>query len=188
MVHSRTAPAKTEAQAPAIISNIHVLDPIRKASLSLTCAWKMERDLAVCSGIRTRTRNCLCSDFKGSAKPFMMLPETRSKFGDVCTGNKQLHSKETQRESSEFWWCFSTQMLSITPFISSLGGTSAAPAALLLITDRAGPARRLERRRCGKLSVSVFYLFFPVSLQSALVQLAAAACGRSYKYLLLPPR
>lgn len=77
------------------------MDPRRKVSSSLTCAWKMERDLAVCSGMRTRTRNCLCSDFKGSAKPFMMLPETRrSKFGDVFDirrkeTNSSAHRKHT---------------------------------------------------------------------------------------------
>jgi len=37
----------------------------------------MERDLAVCRGIRTLTRNCLCSDLRGRAKPFMIL-ENRS--------------------------------------------------------------------------------------------------------------
>lgn len=147
------------------------MDPIRK----LTCAWKMERDLAVCSGMRTRTRNCLCSDFKGSAKPFMMLPETRrSKFGEVfyiCTKETNSSTQETHLRTKIFSgdrqkkWCFYTQMLNITQLLSTLGGTSAAPAALLLNTDRAGLARSsqrsLERRRCGKLLVSVFYLFFP---------------------------
>lgn len=46
--------------------------------MTLTCAWKMERDFAVCSGIRTRTRNCLCSAFRGRAKPFMMLEKRRA--------------------------------------------------------------------------------------------------------------
>lgn len=94
----------------------------------------MERDLAVCSGMRTRTRNCLCSDFKGSAKPFMMLPETRtSKFRDVfyicaketnsCTQRK--HTGESRfsggivrRHFLGEKWCFSTQMLNITHSLS----------------------------------------------------------------------
>lgn len=63
--------------------NNHYKESTREVSLALTCAWKMERDLAVCSGMRTRTRNCLCSDFKGSANPFMMLRKTRVMKFDV---------------------------------------------------------------------------------------------------------
>lgn len=33
--------------------------------------------MAVCKGIRTLTRNCLCSDFRGRAKPLMILKEER---------------------------------------------------------------------------------------------------------------
>lgn len=41
--------------------------------LGLTWAWKTDSDLTECRGIRTRTRNCLCSVFRGKAKPLMML-------------------------------------------------------------------------------------------------------------------
>lgn len=38
-----------------------------------TCAWKRDSDLAVCSGMSTFMRNCLCSAFRGNANPLIIL-------------------------------------------------------------------------------------------------------------------
>lgn len=42
-------------------------------STSRTCAWKRDKALAVCNGTSTFMRNCLCSAFRGNAKPLMIL-------------------------------------------------------------------------------------------------------------------
>lgn len=40
-----------------------------------TCGWYTLRDLTLCKGRRTFSRNILCSSFKGNANPLIMLWE-----------------------------------------------------------------------------------------------------------------
>lgn len=49
-----------------------------------TCAWKRASPLAVCIGMSTFIKNCLCSAFRGSANPLMILEKNNSTH-IVCT-------------------------------------------------------------------------------------------------------
>ena len=48
---------------------------IEKTERTQTCAWYKLSVLALCNGISTFIKNCLCSAFRGNAKPLIMLQE-----------------------------------------------------------------------------------------------------------------
>lgn len=52
-------------------------------STSRTCAWKRDKALAVCNGTSTFMRNCLCSAFRGNAKPLMILQTENRESTDL---------------------------------------------------------------------------------------------------------
>ena len=54
-----------------------------------SCAWYRDRHFTLCSGSRTFTRNCLCSDFRGRAKPLIMLKSPQFKTFIDAAASKQ---------------------------------------------------------------------------------------------------
>lgn len=58
-----------------------ILNSSSATFLILTWAWNKASPFAVCIGIRTFMRNCLCSAFSGNAKPLMMLGEKGRRLG-----------------------------------------------------------------------------------------------------------
>jgi len=54
-----------------------------------TCGWYVLNDLALCSGKRTLSKNCLCSAFSGNANPLMILQSTiQLKYDQFNNGQK----------------------------------------------------------------------------------------------------
>lgn len=52
-----------------------------------TWAWYRFRVLALCRGIRTLIKNCLCSVFRGNANPLIMLKEIANTVTVIITQN-----------------------------------------------------------------------------------------------------
>lgn len=72
---------------------------VRTASFSRNCttqyanwAWYNDKHFTLWSGNRTLTRNCLCSAFRGNAKPLIMLPKWD--WGQIGNDNKKWREKE----------------------------------------------------------------------------------------------
>lgn len=79
-----------------------------RCSFVPTWAWNRDSSLAVCRGRRTLMRNCLCSAFKGKAKPLMILKKNTQ--GDravvVVDGwaERQKKKRPEQHKTSPVLW------------------------------------------------------------------------------------
>ena len=59
---------------------------------SLTWGWYMLRALALCRGINTFIRKCLCSSFSGSAKPLIILQRQKKVNRNIHKQVKEIMS------------------------------------------------------------------------------------------------
>jgi len=66
------------------LSRPRMTDSVKELSFSINwttqyanCAWYRLKHLTLCRGMSTLTRNCLCSFFKGSANPLIMLMKAK---------------------------------------------------------------------------------------------------------------